>query len=359
MRIIVGFPAGTGPDIVARLLAQKLSEGWGNLGVIVDNKPGAGGLVAATEAARATPDGYTLMLGETGQLSIAPSSYNKLPYDPQKDFAPVSQVVTADFALLVNPQKVPSRKCEGLCGLDLATIGPVPGHLWRGHCKVTGAISPRVGVDGKNYAIGFQLSLPDRWNGRFLFIGGGGNDGILRDTSLSSSISGGTPSPLGQGFAVVSTDAGHTGTSASFGADPQARIDHAYNSYDKTVVASKSLISTRYGRKPDYSYFSGCSGGGRQGMMFSQRFPDYFDGITAGAPAMRVSSGATVAAMWNTIQFNAIAPQDASGNRILSKAFSNSDLKLVANAVNATCDAADGVVDGLAQNVNACKGCPA
>ena len=95
---------------------------------------------------------------------------------------------------------------------------------------VTGAINPRVGVDGKNYAIGFQLSLPDRWNGRFLFIGGGGNDGILRDTSLSSSISGGTPSPLGQGFAVVSTDAGHTGTSASFGADPQARTDHAYNS---------------------------------------------------------------------------------------------------------------------------------
>ena len=130
-------------------------------------------------------------------------------------------------------------------------------------------------MDGKNYAIGFQLSLPDRWNGRFLFIGGGGNDGVLRDTSLSSSISGGTPSPLGQGFAVVSTDAGHTGTSASFGADPQARIDHAYNSYDKTAVASKSLISTRYGRKPDYSYFSGCSGGGRQGMMFSQRFPDY------------------------------------------------------------------------------------
>lgn len=233
--------------------------------------------------------------------------------------------------------------------------GAATGDFLPGHCVVTGAINPRVGVDGKNYAIGFQLSLPDRWNGRFLFIGGGGNDGVLRDTSLSSSISGGTPSPLGQGFAVVSTDAGHTGTSASFGADPQARIDHAYNSYDKTAVASKSLISTRYGRKPDYSYFSGCSGGGRQGMMFSQRFPDYFDGITAGAPAMRVSSGATVAAMWNTIQFNAIAPQDASGNRILSKAFSNSDLKLVANAVNATCDAADGVVDGLAQNVNACK----
>lgn len=232
--------------------------------------------------------------------------------------------------------------------------GASTGALLPGHCVVTGAINPRVGVDGKNYAIGFQLSLPDQWNGRFLFIGGGGNDGILRDTSLSSSISGATPSPLGQGFAVVSTDAGHTGTTASFGADPQARLDHAYNAYDKTAVAAKSLISTRYGRKPEHSYFSGCSGGGRQGMVFSQRFPDYFDAITAGAPAMRVSSGATVAAMWNTIEFDAIAPADSSGRRILSRAFSNEDLNLVAKAVTASCDAADGVADGMVNHVKAC-----
>ena len=96
VRLIVGFPPGTGPDIVARLLARRLSEGWGGQAVVVDNKPGAAGLIAATEAARAAPDGHTLMLGETGQLSIAPSTYNKLPYDPVKDFVPVSQVVTAD-----------------------------------------------------------------------------------------------------------------------------------------------------------------------------------------------------------------------------------------------------------------------
>ncbi len=137
VRIIVGFPAGTGPDIVARLLAQKLSEGWGNMGVIVDNKPGAGGLIAASEAARAAPDGYTLMLGETGQLSIAPSSYTKLPYSPQKDFVAVSQVVTSDFVLLVNPQKVPARNVRDFVewtkqqkGLFLATFGAgTPGHF--------------------------------------------------------------------------------------------------------------------------------------------------------------------------------------------------------------------------------------
>lgn len=237
--------------------------------------------------------------------------------------------------------------------------GAATGAFLPGHCVVTGSINPRVGVDGKNYAIGFQLSLPDNWNGRFLFLGGGGNDGVLRDTSLSSSISIGTPSPLGQGFAVVSTDGGHIGTTASFGADPQARTDHAYNAYDKTAVAAKSLIATHYGRKPDRSYFSGCSGGGRQGMVFSQRFPDYFDAITAGAPAMRVSSGATVAAMWNTIAFNSIAPQDASGNRILSQAFSNADLNLVASAVKSSCDAADGVVDGIVNNTKACQFNPA
>ena len=137
VRIIVGFPAGTGPDIVARLLAQRLSEQWGGMGVVVDNKPGAGGLIAATEAARATPDGYTLMLGETGQLSIAPSSYNKLPYDPVKDFMPVSQVVSSDFVLLVNPQKVPSRNVKDFVswtqqqkGLFMATFGAgTPGHF--------------------------------------------------------------------------------------------------------------------------------------------------------------------------------------------------------------------------------------
>jgi hypothetical protein len=268
-----------------------------------------------------------------------------------------------------------SAACTGLAasaklaGTTLATSyvppdskrpgGAATGAFLPGHCVVTGSINPRVGVDGKNYAIGFQLSLPDNWNGRFLFVGGGGNDGVLRDTSLSTSISIGTPSPLGQGFAVVSTDGGHIGTTASFGADPQARIDHAYNSYDKTAVSAKSLIASHYGRKPDRSYFSGCSGGGRQGMVFSQRFPDYFDAITAGAPAMRVSSGATVAAMWNTIAFNAIAPQDASGNRILSQAFSNADLNLVANAVKSSCDAADGVADGMVNNTKACQFNPA
>ena len=237
-----------------------------------------------------------------------------------------------------------------------ATAGP----FLPGHCLVRGSIGARTGIDGKPYATGFELSLPDAWNGRFVYMGGGGNDGTLRSTyGVPASVSSGTPPPLAQGYAVVSTDAGHSGTSAAFGLDPQARIDHAYAAHDKTATAAKELIRQRFGRAPDRSYFVGCSGGGRQGMMFSQRFPSYFDGIVAGAPAMKVSSGASVAAMWDTIRFDAIAPVDASGSRILSRAFSDADLALVAQGVNAACDAADGAADGMVANVRACRFDPA
>ncbi len=138
VRLIVGFPPGAGPDILARVLAQKLSEHWGGQTVVVDNKPGAGGAIAATEAARAAPDGYTLMLGLTGNLVIAPATYRKLAYDPIKDFAPVSQVVTSDFVLTSSPDKVPAKTVKEFAtwsakqpqGIFMGTFGAgTPGHF--------------------------------------------------------------------------------------------------------------------------------------------------------------------------------------------------------------------------------------
>jgi tripartite-type tricarboxylate transporter receptor subunit TctC len=113
VRIVVGFAAGTGPDMVARLLAQKLSETWSGAAVVVDNKTGAAGIVAGAEVARARPDGHTLFLAATGQLSIAPHTHAKLPYDPVRDFQPVSTVAESEFVLLTNPQKVPARDARG------------------------------------------------------------------------------------------------------------------------------------------------------------------------------------------------------------------------------------------------------
>jgi feruloyl esterase len=140
-----------------------------------------------------------------------------------------------------------------------------------------------------------------------------------------------------------------------FALDPTARIDHAYAAHDRTARTAKALIARYYGRPPEHSYFVGCSGGGRQGMMFAQRYPDYFDGIVACAPAMSVSSGATIAAAWDSITFDAIAPAGPDGGRVLSRAFSPADLDLVAGAILSACDAGDGVVDGMVQRPDVCR----
>lgn len=137
VRLVVGFAAGTGPDILARLLAQQLSSQWGGVGVVVDNKPGAAGLISAQEVVRAPADGLTLLFAPSGLLSIAPNTYSKLPYDPARDFVPVSMVADSDFVLLVNPQKVPARNPKEFVewaqrqkDLFFATFGPgTAGHF--------------------------------------------------------------------------------------------------------------------------------------------------------------------------------------------------------------------------------------
>ncbi len=229
-----------------------------------------------------------------------------------------------------------------------ATAGPT----LAAHCRVSGRMNERVGQDGKPYFIGFEMRLPLNWNGRFLYQGGGGNDGIIRPAI------GPQASPtfaLNKGFAVVTTDAGHQGPTADFGFDPMARLDNAYNAHDRVAVTAKDIIRNFYTKGPDKSYFIGCSGGGRQAMMFTQRFPTYFDGVIAMAPAMRVSSGATVAAAWDSQALNAIAPAGVDGQPVLSQALSNGDLRVLGDGILEACDALDGIKDGLVSNPAACK----
>jgi tripartite-type tricarboxylate transporter receptor subunit TctC len=102
VRLIVPFPPAGGNDVFARLLAQKLSEAWKQQ-VLVENRPGAGGNVGTEFAARAAPDGYTLLLGHTGTLAINPALYAKTGYDPQRDFAPISLLASAPLVLVVHP----------------------------------------------------------------------------------------------------------------------------------------------------------------------------------------------------------------------------------------------------------------
>ncbi|BEP65008.1 tripartite tricarboxylate transporter substrate binding protein (plasmid) [Variovorax sp. V213] len=101
IRLVVPFPPGGGTDIIAREVANKVAaaEGWT---IVIDNKPGSGGNIGVDAAAKATPDGYTLVLGQTSNLAINPSLYAKLPYDPVKDLAPVGLVASAPLVVVVS-----------------------------------------------------------------------------------------------------------------------------------------------------------------------------------------------------------------------------------------------------------------
>ena len=102
IRIIVPFTPGAGTDIVARAIAQSLNEAW-KQSVVVDNRPGAGGTIAGELVARASADGYTLMLGNVSTLAIAPALNPKLPYSPLRDFAPITLITTSENVLVLHP----------------------------------------------------------------------------------------------------------------------------------------------------------------------------------------------------------------------------------------------------------------
>ena len=130
VRILVGFTPGVAPDIVSRLLAEKFTASWGRP-VLVENVSGAGGNLACDRVAHAVPDGYTLVMCGNGSLTIAPSLYAKLSYDPVKDFAPITRVFVAANILTVHPD-VPVKSIPDLVALAKAR----PGQLTYGHAGI-------------------------------------------------------------------------------------------------------------------------------------------------------------------------------------------------------------------------------
>ena len=100
IRLVVPYPAGGAADITARVVGQKMSESMG-VPVVVDNKPGANGMIGTDAVAKAAPDGYTLLLDASGPLVVNPAMYAKVPYDPVKDLIPISQILTYQYVLVV------------------------------------------------------------------------------------------------------------------------------------------------------------------------------------------------------------------------------------------------------------------
>ena len=232
------------------------------------------------------------------------------------------------------------------------------------HCEVTAVMHERAGVDGQHYAIRFRMRLPEAWNRRFFFQGGGGTNGDIGDAT--GNIAAGTPSALARGYAVVSQDSGHDnarnslperGGAVAFGFDPQARADYGGTSLKPVADASKALVAAFYGAKAERSYFVGCSKGGQEGMAFAQRYPDEFDGIVAGSPGFSLPRAA-LAEAWDTQAFASLISSDKPGSAVdasqLPGTFSNAQFAKVREAVLAACDADDGVKDGITANWSAC-----
>ncbi|HWI14930.1 MAG TPA: tripartite tricarboxylate transporter substrate-binding protein, partial [Burkholderiales bacterium] len=118
VRLVVPFAPGGGTDIVGRLIAQRLTESWGQT-VVVDNRAGAGGVIGADLVAKAQPDGYTLLMGTPGPLTINPNLMKAMPYQTLRDFTPISLATISPFILVVHPA-LPARSAKELIALAKA-----------------------------------------------------------------------------------------------------------------------------------------------------------------------------------------------------------------------------------------------
>src|SRR5438093_3652448 len=211
------------------------------------------------------------------------------------------------------------------------------------HCRVTGSIAPEIH---------FEVNLPAAWNRRFYMNGNGGFAGEVPDSPPRSAI---RAAALRQGFATATTNTGHDATEeplASFTLDPQKVADYAFRAVHLTALTAKGIATRYYDRPVAFSYWDGCSTGGRQALISAQRFPGDFDGIVAGAPVLNFVD-TTIAGLWNA--------------RALRQGPLTLDtLKLVADVVYAKCGGVDGVIDDPrrcpfdpARDLPKCPGSPA
>ena len=240
--------------------------------------------------------------------------------------------------------------CEALrdvASLTITSARVVDSDTAGSYCYVRGILPPAIGFH-------VQLPLPDAWNGRFLKWGDGGKDGDLDFADHR----------VAEGYAVANSNTGHDNGAepgSSFGwNNRQAEIDFGYRAVHLTTRAGKTLTRAYYGRDPEYSYFEGCSTGGRQGLMEAQRFPEDFDGIVAGAPANHYQHMNAVR-VWLLQRmfrddFAGALAYDTDGD---GRFDSVNKIELLATAVLEACDAEDGVDDGVIDDPSRCDFDPA
>ena len=271
---------------------------------------------------------------------------------PQADCANLAKLRIPGGQLEVTRAEwIPAGSMEGR--------GGAPPIALPAHCRVEGVLDKRTGVGGKTYGIGFAMSLPENWSGQFLQMGGGGLNGSVA-TPVGGQHAGDTPA-LARGYAVISTDGGHKGTGAfdgSFMQDQQAMLDFEYVAIGRTTVLGRQIIEAYYQKPPQHAYYVGCSTGGREAMLMTQRYPLYFDGVVSGAPAQRTGLS-NLADRTVAVALNKIAPKGADGRPVPGGSLSDGDRKAIVAKLLDVCDGLDGVKDGMIFDTMGCRFDPA
>jgi hypothetical protein len=276
---------------------------------------------------------------------------------------PAAEAQVSDACAKLSDLRIPGADLQ-ITSTKSLSPAPMPkspmGSSYQGtvpaHCRVDGVLESRNGVNKTPYGIGFALALPSDWNGRFLFQGGGGLNGAVQ-MPLGGQVSGDAPA-LAKGFAIVSTDSGHKGSGfdAKFFEDQEAALNFLYLAVGKVTVVAKQMVASYYGRPIEHSYFVGCSTGGREAMIVSQRYPRYFDGVVSGAPAMRTGFS-NLGMRWVSVALSQAAADDKTKKP--GSSLSDSEKKLIVRSALQACDGKDGLEDGMISNPTGCGFDPA
>lgn len=251
----------------------------------------------------------------------------------------------------------PVTDCTQLASVDVTDIGGAGS-------KITSATVVTTTVNGSSVSLcavkgtlapanTFEVALPvGTWTQRFAALGCGGLCGSLNDPTQQSSFSFSYKCPLVQqgGFVTAATDMGHQGNDASWTTDPQKQADFAYRGQHITTLAAKKLIKAYYGQEQKFSYFVGCSDGGREALMAAQRYPNDYNGIIAGAPAAHFQVQNSVFHGWSVVANSTTG--DSNGNSVLYP----DKVAVLHKAVLAACG---DTPDGLISDPRACNFDPA
>jgi hypothetical protein len=232
-------------------------------------------------------------------------------------------------------ERLPDIPCSALAHLTLphttviSTTSVAATDATPGYCRVLATVQPETDI---------ELRLPDRWLERLLHLGGSGFDGVIPNLDPNTVH-------LQQGYAVVASNGGHrdpTGGPTRLLAQPALIEDFAHRAIEKTVLFAKAAIQAYYGDRPRFTYFAGCSNGGRGALNAAAKYGDEYDGVIAGAPTRNLSG---LISGW--VRAGLLSPP------------SPAKLGAMSRAQVAMCDGDDGLVDGIISNPGACRFDPA